>query len=28
MLTETYNTYRLPFEAEQQQKQQPKFAFE
>jgi hypothetical protein len=28
MLTETYNTYRLPFEVEQQQKQQPKFAFE
>lgn len=28
MLTETYNTFRLPFEAEQQQKQQPKFAFE
>lgn len=28
MLTETYNRYRIPFEAEQQKKQQPKFAFE
>ena len=28
MLAETYNKYRLPFEAEQQQKNQPKFTFE
>ena len=28
MLAETYNRYRIPFEAELQQKQQPKFTFE
>lgn len=28
MLAETYNRYRLPFEVEQQQKNQPKFTFE
>ena len=28
MVVDTYNRYRLPFEAEQQQKQQPKFSFE
>lgn len=28
MLAETYNRYRIPFEAELQKKQQPKFTFE